>query len=98
MEQIKTDTSHEQISAYNSEWVNLYEVEAVKLKEVFGDALLGVEHIGSTSVPGLPAKPIIDLMVLIDSHENAEKFINIQISNELILLRIYLSFNLICSF
>jgi GrpB-like predicted nucleotidyltransferase (UPF0157 family) len=53
----------------------LYEKEAGKLKEVFKDSLLGIEHIGSTSVPGLPSKPIIDIMVLIDSHENAKKFI-----------------------
>lgn len=69
------DSSHEQVAPYNPEWAGLYEAEAAKLKEVFGDDLLGIEHIGSTSVPGLPAKPIIDLMVLIDSHKNADKFI-----------------------
>lgn len=75
MEKTQRDTSHEKILPYNSEWVRLYEAEAEKLKEVFGDELMGIEHIGSTSVPGLPAKPIIDIMVLIDSHENAEKYI-----------------------
>ena len=70
-----TDISHTQIAPYNPEWVDLYESEVVKLKDVFGNELLGIEHIGSTSVPGLPAKPIIDIMILIDSHENAEKFI-----------------------
>ncbi len=75
MEKFKTDSSHEQVVPYNPEWSDLYEAEAVKLREVFGNELLGIEHIGSTSVPGLAAKPIIDLMVLIDNHENAEKFI-----------------------
>lgn len=36
---------------------------------------MAIEHIGSTSIPGLSSKPIIDIMVLIDNHENAEKFI-----------------------
>lgn len=75
MKETQGDSSHENILPYNPEWVHLYEAEAEKLKEVFGNELLGIEHIGSTSVPGLPAKPIIDIMVLIDSHENTEKFI-----------------------
>lgn len=78
MEDIKknqTDSSHQQVASYNPHWVDLYEAEAAKLREVFGPELLGIEHIGSTSVPGLPAKPIVDIMVLIDSHEKAEKFI-----------------------
>jgi GrpB-like predicted nucleotidyltransferase (UPF0157 family) len=72
---IQTDFSREQIIPYNPEWIYLYRAEAKKLKEIFGDDLLGIEHIGSTSVPGLPAKSIIDIMVLIDSYKNAEKFI-----------------------
>ncbi len=75
IEKNQRDSSHEHILQYNPEWVHLYEVEAEKLKKVFGNELLGIEHIGSTSVPGLPAKPIIDIMVLIDSHINAKKFI-----------------------
>ncbi|PIR88644.1 MAG: hypothetical protein COU09_01160 [Candidatus Harrisonbacteria bacterium CG10_big_fil_rev_8_21_14_0_10_44_23] len=75
MEKIESDFSHEQIAPYNPKWIDLYETEATKLKEIFGDKLLGIEHIGSTSIPGLPAKPIIDLMILIDSHKNASKFI-----------------------
>jgi len=75
MEKTQKDSSHEQITAYNPEWADLYEAEALKLKEIFRNDLLGIEHIGSTSVPGLLAKPIIDLMVLIDSYENAPKFI-----------------------
>lgn len=75
MEKLQTDSSHEQIVPYNLEWANLYEAEAVKLKEVFGDNLLGIEHIGSTSVHGLVSKPIIDIMVLIAHNEDANKFI-----------------------
>jgi GrpB-like predicted nucleotidyltransferase (UPF0157 family) len=75
MENPQTDTSHEQIAPYNPEWSTLYEAEASKLKEIFGDELLGIEHIGSTSVPGLASKPIVDIMILIANHENVDKFI-----------------------
>jgi GrpB-like predicted nucleotidyltransferase (UPF0157 family) len=67
--------SHEQILPYNPEWVSLYEVEADKLRSVFGEALLEIEHIGSTSVPGLSSKPIIDIAVLIADYEDAYKYI-----------------------
>lgn len=75
MEKTQVYSSHEKIVRYNPEWADLYEKEAVILQEAFGSDLLGIEHIGSTSVRGLSAKSIIDLMVLIDSHENANKFI-----------------------
>lgn len=76
MEENKKDSSHENILPHNPEWATLYEQEKEKLKQIFDSNLLGIEHIGSTSIPGLPAKPIIDIMVLIDSHENAEKYIS----------------------
>ncbi len=69
------DSSHEQIAPYNPDWVGMYEIEAEKLKKVFGDALLGIEHIGSTAVPGLPSKPIIDIMVLVATHDDTYKFL-----------------------
>lgn len=44
-------------------WAELYEQEAATLRPVFDDRLVGMEHIGSTSVPGLRAKPIVDVLV-----------------------------------
>lgn len=49
------------ISEYNSEWQKLFEREAVLIKKIMGDNCIAVYHIGSTSVPGLAAKPIIGL-------------------------------------
>lgn len=72
---IETNISHTTLEQYNPEWIQLYETEKKKLEECFDGEILGIEHIGSTSIPGLPAKPIIDIMILIDSHENVEKFI-----------------------
>jgi GrpB-like predicted nucleotidyltransferase (UPF0157 family) len=69
------NSSHEQIIEYSPDWAEAYEGEAEKLKPVFGESLVAVEHIGSTSVPGLVGKPIVDIGVLIKNHEEADNFV-----------------------
>jgi GrpB-like predicted nucleotidyltransferase (UPF0157 family) len=44
-------------------WTTLFEQEARLLQAALGPLALGLEHYGSTSVPGLPAKPILDILV-----------------------------------
>jgi GrpB-like predicted nucleotidyltransferase (UPF0157 family) len=44
-------------------WATLFEQERVRLAPVFGRQAIGIEHIGSTSVPGLCAKPVVDVLV-----------------------------------
>jgi len=51
------------VSEYDSEWIEEYEQEKVKISHVLRDVLLRIEHIGSTSIPKLGSKPIIDMMV-----------------------------------
>ena len=50
------------ITEYTPQWALEFEQEKIKIAEALGDIVLGIEHIGSTSVPGLGAKPIIDMM------------------------------------
>ena len=50
---------------YNPKWVKTFKDEKNKIKKVFGDSVLDIEHMGSTSIPGIKAKPIMDLMVAI---------------------------------
>jgi len=45
------------------------------LQSTFGHKLLAIEHIGSTSVPGLTAKPIIDIVAAVDSFDDLAGFI-----------------------
>ncbi|MHB9289418.1 GrpB family protein [Latilactobacillus curvatus] len=53
---------------YDPNWPELFEQEAARIRSVLGNKALHIEHVGSTSVPGLCAKPIIDmLLVLKDS-------------------------------
>lgn len=50
---------------YSPDWPLDFQREAERLRAVLGDALVTVHHVGSTSVPGLAAKPIIDLLPLV---------------------------------
>lgn len=45
-------------------WISIFNDEAAALAEIFGNLLVAVHHIGSTAVPGLAAKPIIDILVV----------------------------------
>ena len=54
-------------------WVRLFEIEKVLLTNVFGNNVVKIEHFGSTSIPGLAAKPIIDILVFVHSIEQVEQ-------------------------
>lgn len=53
------------ILPYNPDWPSRFETEANAIKEALGDNCIEVHHIGSTSVPGLAAKPIIDMIPVV---------------------------------
>lgn len=55
------------ISEYDENWPVLFEEEACRLRTAFGPVVRRIEHVGSTSVPGLAAKPVIDIQVSVDS-------------------------------
>lgn len=52
-----------EIRDYDPVWPKLYQREAARILSVLGERVVRLEHAGSTSVPGLPAKPIIDLVL-----------------------------------
>lgn len=56
---------------YDPQWATLFAAEERLLRETFGDFILAVVHIGSTAIPGIPAKPIIDINVGVASLEVA---------------------------
>lgn len=62
------------VTDYNPQWPDIFEVEANRLREVFGEELIAVHHIGSTSVPGLKAKPIIDIMPVVRDIKVVDEF------------------------
>lgn len=52
-----------EIRDYDPGWPRLFEREAARIRSVLGERVVRLEHAGSTSVPGLPAKPIVDLVM-----------------------------------
>lgn len=56
-----------QISEYDSKWPNMFNAEKTRLEGVFGSHAVDIHHVGSTAVPGLAAKPEIDLLVVVSS-------------------------------
>ncbi len=60
------------IVSYDPLWPDQYESEKKRLLSLFPDSFLAIEHIGSTAVPGLAAKPIIDLVAAVTSMEIAD--------------------------
>lgn len=50
---------------YDPSWPDVFEAEANKLRSGLGSAVVDVHHIGSTAVPGMAAKPIIDILVVV---------------------------------
>lgn len=56
-----------QVVAYCSGWSTLFEQEWRVLNQHIGHLVLDIQHVGSTAVPGLDAKPIIDIAVAADS-------------------------------
>lgn len=51
------------ISDYDPAWPDWFEQDRVRIAAALGPVALSIEHVGSTSVPGLPAKPIIDILL-----------------------------------
>jgi GrpB-like predicted nucleotidyltransferase (UPF0157 family) len=54
-----------QVVDYDPAWPGLFAREADRVRAVLGDRVSQLEHIGSTSVPGLAAKPIIDMLLVV---------------------------------
>jgi GrpB-like predicted nucleotidyltransferase (UPF0157 family) len=52
-----------EVVPFRDEWTTMFAEEAKKLKRVFGEQCLRIYHIGSTAIPGMSAKPIIDIMM-----------------------------------
>ena len=59
-----------QVVAHSSEWAILFAAERQRLSDALGVLALDIQHIGSTSVPGLDAKPILDIGMAIDAERD----------------------------
>ena len=63
-----------QIVDYDPRWPRLFRREAERIRSVLGDRALRIEHTGSTSVPGLAAKPVIDILLVVTDSANEDSY------------------------
>lgn len=66
-----------ELSDYNPEWKKEYLKEEKLLKKVLKDYIIHIEHVGSTSIEGLKAKPVIDIIIVIKSLKEIPEIENI---------------------
>ena len=64
-----------QLVAYDPAWPDLFAREAARIRAVLGDLALRVEHVGSTSVPGLTAKPRIDIVLEVPDSDDEPAYV-----------------------
>ena len=60
---------------YDPRWPELFEREEGRIRHVLGDAVVRIEHTGSTSVPGLAAKPVIDITLAVPDSSDEESYV-----------------------
>jgi GrpB-like predicted nucleotidyltransferase (UPF0157 family) len=70
MERFRTSYGYEVVTRivivdYDERWPEAYRIEAERIQAMLGPRVLAIEHTGSTSVPGLSAKPVIDILLVV---------------------------------
>jgi GrpB-like predicted nucleotidyltransferase (UPF0157 family) len=70
---VHDDTIH--LAEYDESWPVLFAREAERIRGVLGAVALAVEHVGSTSVPGLAAKPIIDIVLTVPDSSDETAYV-----------------------
>jgi len=60
---------------YSAEWKKLYKIEEMLLRESIGEYAIDIQHIGSTSIPDMIAKPIIDIAMAIANFEDGRRLV-----------------------
>lgn len=62
------------LTDFSEDWSRMFQTEAQFLKTIFGDEIIRFEHFGSTSVQGMKAKPVIDMMCIVKDIEKVDLF------------------------
>lgn len=72
------------IEAYSKDWAQAFELEKQILLKIFKDNFLAIEHIGSTSIPNLIAKPLIDIAIQVEDIDQLNDIPNLLVSDDYI--------------
>jgi len=60
---------------YDPDWPRQFEDQAARIRQALGKRVLLLEHVGSTSVPGLPAKPVIDILLAVPNSADEPAYV-----------------------
>jgi len=63
------------LAPYDTAWPTLFEREAARIRSILDDRVRLLEHVGSTSVPGLSAKPIIDIVLAVPDSSDEPAYV-----------------------
>ncbi len=63
-----------EVVAYNLNWKKEYTEESVKIQNILGKEIIKMHHIGSTAIPGIYAKPVIDILIEVKDIENIDEY------------------------
>jgi GrpB-like predicted nucleotidyltransferase (UPF0157 family) len=64
-----------ELADYDPAWPDLFQREAERIRRILGKRVLQLEHVGSTAVPGLSAKPIIDIVLVVANSAEEQAYI-----------------------
>lgn len=71
-----------EVKEYDPIWSEMFEIRNKKIKEILGDLVVEIHHIGSTSIPNMPAKPQIDILVVVsDLNAVKDKYQEMELAN-----------------
>ena len=70
----KIDKRRMEVIFYNLNWKEMYKEESEKIKNVLIDIIIDIHHIGSTAIPGIKAKPVIDVLVEVKDIEGVDQY------------------------
>ncbi len=77
-----------EVVPYNLQWPDIFDQEAALIKQAFGPNCSHIHHVGSTAIPGMPAKPIIDIIpvvqdiIQVDAAANAMADLGYEVKGE----------------
>ena len=66
-----------ELEPHRDEWRREYEAEVERLRSVAGNDVLAFEHVGSTAIPGIVAKPIIDILAVVEDASHAARLVSV---------------------
>ena len=65
-----------EIVEHDPRWKDIFQIHANKIRNALGDIALRIEHTGSTSVDGLAAKPIIDILLVVENSADEAAYVS----------------------